>query len=165
MFHIGRIALVLLSTAVLGSGAAFAQAASEANGDVQLSAELTQLLRAEMRELLGGVQVLAVGIATGDWKAVADTGARISASYLLEQNLTAEQTQELSAVLPEHFRRLDAQFHLEAAKLEAAGRNRDAQLSAFHYYRLIETCTDCHSRYAPSRFPGLASPGEHPHGH
>jgi len=79
-----------------------------------------------------------------DWKSVADTSTKIARSYILEQKLTPAQKTELNTSLPEHFKRLDAQFHLEAKKLEAAALNHDAQLATFHYYRLIETCTACH---------------------
>jgi cytochrome c556 len=118
-----------------------------------------------MRALLEGVQSLPASIATADWARVAETGARIRQSYVLEQELTPALGKELARSLPEHFRRLDAAFHLEAKKLEAAAANHDAQLSAFHFYRLIEGCTTCHSAYASGRFPGFspAATSGHPH--
>jgi hypothetical protein len=165
MFYMNRIAFILLSALSIGIGSVSAQEVPAEKGDLQLSPELIELLRAEMRALLNGVQSLPIGIATGDWKSVADTSAHISASYILDQKLTTAQRKELGTSLPEHFKRLDSQFHLEAKKLEAAAANHDAQLSAFHYYRLIETCTDCHTIYAPSRFPGFSSAAKHAHDH
>lgn len=133
--------------------------------DLALSPDLMELLRAEMRELLSGVQQLAAGIATADWKQVTETSARISASYLLNRELTPAQKSELAGSLPEYFRRLDANFHREAEKLRSAAGNHDAQLAAFHFYRLIDTCTACHSSYAVSRFPGFAPTAEEAHRH
>jgi cytochrome c556 len=165
MYYINRITLLILALLSLGLGTVSAQEEPAAKTDLQLSPELVQLLRDEMRALLGGVQSLPVGIATADWKSVADTSAQITRSYILEQKLTPPQKTELDTALPEHFKRLDAHFHLEAKKIEAAALNRDAQLAAFHYYRLIESCTACHALYAPSRFPGFSSVKKHAHEH
>ena len=158
------ITFLLLGVLTLGVGPVNAQPPASKD-DLQLSPELIELLRAEMRALLVGVQSLPVGIATADWKSVAYASAQIRGSYILEQKLTTAQKKELSTALPEHFKRLDSLFHLEAGKLEAAALNHDAQLSAFHYYRLIESCTACHMQYAPSRFPGFLPAKKHVHEH
>ena len=47
---------------------------------LELSAGLMELLRAEMREILSGVQAIPSGIAMADWKKVADIGDKISSS-------------------------------------------------------------------------------------
>ncbi|MGD2073562.1 MAG: hypothetical protein PVG38_01360 [Gammaproteobacteria bacterium] len=154
---------------VLAAGLAFTLAGAQEkeghHGGLQLSPELMELLRSEMRALLAGVQSLPVGIATGDWEGVSETSKRISSSYILDQKLTPAQRRELATALPDYFKKLDAAFHREADKLGAAAVGRDAQLAAFHYYRLIETCTTCHSTYAASRFPGFAADGKASHGH
>jgi hypothetical protein len=160
-----RITLVLLGTLVLGGCSARAGEAVSTKQGLQLSEELMELLRAEMRALLTGIRSLPAGIATADWRAVAETSAQISASYILEQKLSPAQRDELGASLPEHFRRLDAGFHREAEKLGSAALNHDAQLAAFHYYRMLETCTACHATYAPARFPGFLSDTESAHEH
>lgn len=98
-----------------------------------------------------------------DWKNLANISARIQASSILEKKLTAAQRNELSTSLPEYFKRLDADFRLEAKKLEAAAINHDTQLSAFHFYRLIESCTACHTIYATSKFPDFSPITEHTH--
>lgn len=162
---INRIAFMLLGAILSGLIPASAEEAPAAKQNLHLSPELTELLREEMRAILGGVQSLPEGIATADWKSVARTGAEISASYILDRKLTQAQRKELGTSLPEHFRRLDSDFHLEARKLEAAALNHDAQLTAFHYYRLIEACAGCHTLYAPSRFPGFAPAAKHAHDH
>ena len=150
-----RTAFILLVTMLFGCVSANAQEPHSAQNDLHLSPQLIELLRAEMRALLTGVQSLATGIATADWKSVAENSAQIRASYILDQKLTPAQREELDTSLPEHFKRLDSDFHLEAKKLEAAAVTHDSQLAAFHYYRLMETCTTCHGLYAVSRFPGF----------
>lgn len=165
MFHMNRIAIAIICVLSLVTGPVGARELPASKGDLDLSPELAELLRAEMRALLSGIQSLPVGIATADWENVAGIGAQIKASYILDQKLTPVQRKELATSLPEHFKRLDAQFHAEAGKLEAAAEHHDAQLSAFHFYRLIETCTACHALYAPSRYPGFAPLEQHVHEH
>lgn len=160
-----RTAFIFLITMLLGCVSADAQAPHSAQNDLHLSPVLMELLRAEMRALLTGMQSLATGIATADWKSVTENSARIRASYILDQKLTLAQREELDTSLPEHFKRLDSDFHLEAKKLEAAAATRDSQLAAFHYYRLMETCTTCHALYAVSRFPGFKSSTGDAHHH
>ena len=159
MYYVNRKTFLILGMLCICVGPVNAQEAITTKNDLGLSPELIQLLRAEMRELLGGIQSIPVGIATADWESVATTSARIRGSYILEQELTPAQKNELDTSLPEHFKRLDSHFHLEAAAV-----NHDAQLSAFHYHRLIETCTACHALYAPSRFPGFSEEKKHAHG-
>jgi cytochrome c556 len=152
---------------VLAAGLAFTSVGAqeeEHQEEFQLSPQLMEVLRTEMRALLAGVQSLPAGMAMGDWERIAETSARISSSYILEQKLTSAQREELATALPDYFKRLDAAFHREADKLGAAAMDHDAQLAAFHYYRLMETCISCHSAYAVSRFPGFAADGNGGHG-
>lgn len=109
--HTVRSILVMM---VLICASASAQEKQPAQHDLHLSPQLTELLRAEMRALLNGIQSIASGIATADWKAVADNSAQIRASYILDQKLTPALREELETSLPEHFKRLDSDFHLEA---------------------------------------------------
>jgi hypothetical protein len=150
---------------VLICASASAQEEQPTQNDLHLSPQLADLLRAEMRALLTGIQTIASGIATADWKTVADKSAQIRTSYILDQKLTPVLREELDNSLPEHFKRLDSNFHLEAGKLGAAATSHDSQLATFHYYRLLESCTTCHALYASSRFPGFRSTAERVHHH
>lgn len=134
-------------------------------GNLALSANLMDLLRTEMREILSGVQSIPAAIAMADWKLVADISNQISSSYILAQKITPAQRKELHTKLPEYFKRMDESFHLEAGRLELAARNHDPQLVAFHYYRLIESCTSCHAAYATKRFPGFLPEKQIEHHH
>ncbi len=134
--------------------------------EIKLSQDLLNVLRAEMKEISTGVQLIAVALATADWKAIQESSRNIRESYVMEKKLTPNQEKELVRVLPERFMQLDAEFHQRAAKLGEAASAHDAELAAFHYARLIESCAQCHSLYARSRFPGFAPstlPEHHPH--
>ena len=65
------------------------------SSDVKLSPQVLDLLRAEMREVSAGMQAMAFSIASGDWRAIRDTSARIRASYIMEKKLTPAQAREL----------------------------------------------------------------------
>jgi hypothetical protein len=163
MAIINHAACIFLAAMVFVFASANAQEQQPTQNGLHLSPQLAKLLRAEMQALLASVQSIASGIATAEWKTVADKGAQIRTSYILDQKLTPALRQELDNSLPEHFKRLDSDFHLEAGKLEAAATSHNSQLVTFHYYRLIETCTTCHAIYAASRFPGFRSSTESVH--
>ena len=133
--------------------------------NLELSPGLMDLLRVEMREILSGIQTIPTGIATADWEMVAEISSRMSSSYILAKKITLEQKKELQQKLPEYFKKMDENFHLEAGKLEMAARKHDAQLVTFHYYRLIDSCTSCHAAYATSKFPGFIPNAKIEHHH
>jgi cytochrome c556 len=133
-------------------------------GDVKLSQALLELLRAEMREVTIGVQGIATAIATGNWELVKNTSSKIRASYIMEKKLSASQSAELDA-LPDEFRLLDAEFHSRAEKIGAAAASKDSELAVHHYSRMLESCTECHSRFARARFPGFATSAQGVHQH
>jgi len=137
----------------------------DSHGDIELSPELLNLLREEMREIATGIQGVALSLATANWESIEKTSKDIRASYIMERKLTAAQAQELTQALPEHFKQLDAGFHQRAEKLGEAAAAHDPELVAFQYSRLIESCALCHSAYARSRFPGFSSPVQQRHHH
>ncbi len=133
--------------------------------DIKLSPDVLNLLRAEMGEIAGGIQGIALSLAIADWKSIQETSTKIRASYIMEKKLTAAQAKELEQALPEHFKQLDAAFHQRAEKLGAAAAAHDPELTAFQFSRLLESCTVCHSAYAKSRFPGFSPPPRQGHSH
>lgn len=156
MASIKRLLLILLYTSIILAATVNAQEESHEQPSLQLSEPLMELLRAEMQAILAAIKLLPAGIATADWQSVATTSEQIRNSYLLQQKLSPEQRSELASKLPDYFKRLDAGFHLEANKLEMAARQHDPQLAAFHYYRMLESCTACHTTYASTRFPNFS---------
>jgi cytochrome c556 len=132
---------------------------------ISLSPDVLNLLREEMREIAGGVQGVALSLATADWKSIEETSTKIRASYIMEKKLTPAQAKELANALPEQFKQLDAEFHQRAEKLGAAAAGHDPELAVFHYSRLVESCVRCHAAFAGKRFPGFASPEPLGHHH
>jgi hypothetical protein len=131
---------------------------------VLLSPELASLLSEEMLAIEKGLGVLMTAMASGNWPLVAETAERIEKSYILAQQLTPEQLQELGRALPERFKALDSAFHGAAGKLSSAAREHNPELALFHSYKLMEACVECHATYAQGRFPGFAAAGAG-HGH
>ena len=130
-----------------------------------LSPELRQLLVKEMQLIDSGMGELLSAISAGDWKTIEAIAGKIRHSFILKQQLTDQQLQELHETLPGEFVRMDVQFHETAGKLAAITHHRDAELATFYYSRLVDGCVSCHALFAPQRFPGLArhEPGEHQH--
>ena len=133
--------------------------------ELALSAEVRELLRAEMREVSGGVQALVPAIPAGDWKAIVDIATKIKGSYIMEQKLTQAQREELEQALPEVFKLMDANFHREAGNLVRAAESRNGELTSFYFYRMVESCVACHATFALTRFPSLATGSGAAHQH
>jgi len=133
--------------------------------DLHLSQELRALLQAEMAEIAGASQAIVTSFVMGDLQSIQRTSEQIRASYVMEKNISNSQKKELEEALPEHFKRLDAEFHGRAQKLGLAAAAEDRELVAFHYYRMLETCASCHASFAKSRFPGFSSEAPEAHHH
>ncbi len=137
---------------------AFGRLAAPADdASLNLTPETRELLRTEMREITRAMQDLVEVIATGRWDAAGELGARMASSFVLEQELSAQQREELETALPEHFRRLDRQFHATAKSLQAAAQKHDAKLITLRVHELLFQCTACHEQYARSVFPGFVT--------
>ena len=128
---------------------------------LHLSTGLTKLLQQEMQAIQQGMQSLIPAIVSGNWQAVAETSDRIQHSYIMKQQLTAEQRQELQLSLPQGFRELDQSFHHSAGMLAHAARMKNVDVVNFYFYKLTDTCVACHTRFAVNRFPGLATTASH----
>ena len=139
---------------------------SEAHGEaLALPPDLMGLLQAEMREITIGVQKIPLAIAQADWDALLQTGEAIRSSYIMARALSAEQSEILESALPERFKLLDSEFHARAGELAQAAGARDFELASYHYSRLVESCAECHSIYAKTRFPGFGPAAEQGHHH
>ncbi len=157
--------IILVNTLFAASLYVFAAESRTSSKDLELSPDVLELLRAEMGEIAVAVQGIALSLAIADWGSIQETSKKIQASYIIEKKLTAAQAKELEQALPEHFKQLDTEFHQRAEKLGEAAGAHDPALVAFQYSRLIENCTQCHSAYAKSRFPGFTAPDQQSHSH
>jgi hypothetical protein len=165
MFNSKQIFIAVIGTLSIGLTTAHAQEPPVLPEDLHLSQDLRALLQAEMREITVASQAVVLSLASGDWKSIENIGEKIRASYVMEQNLSAAQRQELEDQLPDHFKRLDMEFHARAKKLGLAAAAHDPEIVVFQYYRLLESCTTCHTAYAKARFPGFSSIDPEVHQH
>ena len=156
---------LLLASSTITSSAIHAEGRDQHAEALVLPADLLALLRAEMREITAGVQMIPVAIAQGDWETLASTGKSIQSSYIMAKTLTGEQKKILKSDLPARFKQLDSAFHSRAGKLVHAAEARNFELASYHYSRLIEGCAQCHSMYAKDKFPGFGPAGEKGHQH
>lgn len=122
---------------------------------VHLSHDLKAVLNQEMNEIEKGMMKMIPAISAGDWEAIADVATKIENSFILKQELTREQIEELHDSLPAEFIEMDHSFHSTAGKLADAARQHDGELVNFYFYRLHSQCTKCHSTFATDRFPNL----------
>lgn len=149
----------------IGGSIACAQEPPILTDDLQLSQDLRTLLQTEMREIAGASQAVVMSFVMGDWQSIRRISEQIRASYVMERNISDSQKQELEDKLPDHFKRLDSEFHARAARLGLAAAAEDPEIIAFHYYRMLETCATCHAAFAKSRFPGFSSEAPEIHHH
>ena len=157
--------IVILIGIWIGGSIACAQEPPNLADDLQLSRDLRTLLQTEMREIAGASQAVVMSFVMGDWQSIQHISEQIRASYVMERNISDSQKQELEDKLPDHFKRLDAEFHARAERLGLAAAAEDPEIVAFHYYRMLETCATCHAAFAKSRFPGFSSEAPKVHQH
>ena len=129
---------------------------------LHLSPELKGLLQREMNAIQQGMQTLIPAIVSGNWQDIAGIGAQIQNSYIMQQQLTDAQMQELHQSLPLAFQELDRSFHHAAGMLAHAAQQHNAELVTFYFYKLTDTCIACHSKFARQRFPGLTGEADIP---
>lgn len=135
--------------------------AGYSDSDVEsLSPEVRALLRQEMIAIQEGMKSMVPAFASGDLNGVSAIAGKISRSFILEQNISEEQARELHQTLSKDFLAKDRQFHQYAAMLEHVSKAGHAELVAFYYSRLMESCAGCHSQHAVHRFPAFRSAPE-----
>lgn len=139
---------------------------AEPAGVASLSPELRTLFKLEMAGLQGAMLELFPAVISGDWEGIARLAVKIREGFVLAQQLTPAQREELHRALPAGFLERDVEFHQLASGLEHAAHRKQADVVTFYVHKLTEGCVGCHSRYAPERFPALAPAGPAPaHAH
>jgi hypothetical protein len=125
-----------------------------------LSPRLRGVLVAEMVGLRTGVAEVAMALTTGEWKKAAAEARRMHDSYIMAQQLSPEEMEELHHALPEEFVVLDEHLHRHAEALAHAADTADAELALFYFGKVTEGCVACHTRFATHTLPGfrLAEP-------
>lgn len=138
------------------AGIAVAQDAAPVNVADKLPPNVRTLLIQEMQAVLTATQTILEGIVKGQHDLVAEKAEGIHNSFILKQKMTSEDRRALMAAVPEAFLQLDRTFHKLSADLATAARAGDQAQEQVLFGQMMETCTECHSRYAEGRFSGLA---------
>jgi hypothetical protein len=139
---------------------------AQAGDHRHLSPALRNLLKQEMNAIQEGMQALIPAIVSGNWQEVADIAGHIRDSYIMQQQLTDTQMEELQHALPPAFLELDQAFHHSAGMLAHAAEMHNPDVVNFYLYKLTDTCVACHGKFAGYRFPGLVdAPGNTGHKH
>jgi hypothetical protein len=128
------------------------------SGKLNLSADLRVMLNQEMQLLKGGMESLVLSTVSGKWGKIATIGQQIKQSYILSQKLSSEQHQQLAEQLPPGFKSLDDKLHHYAGMLAHVAQQQDIELVNFYIYKINETCSSCHSRFARDKFEGFRQP-------
>lgn len=126
-----------------------------------LSPQLRELLRQEMRALQEGMIAVIPAYSSGDLPEVAKIATKMKDSYILKQTITREQMHELHMSLPGSFLKMDDQFHYYAGMLAHVSEARKLELVNFYFAKLTESCAGCHSEHATHRFPAFSTRDAH----
>jgi len=141
------------------------KASVKENSSLNLSAEIKDLLKQEMQAVEKGMKQLVSSMATGDWQETNKIAKQIQASYIMKKSLTAEQMKQLHHALPEQFIKLDHAFHRYAGMLAHAAEMKNADVAGFYFYKMNDSCVQCHSVYAQEKFSGFSSDVQPSHKH
>lgn len=125
-------------------------------GKIDLSDDLKAALLEEMTAIDKGMAGLVHEISHANWDNIEKTAKMIEQSYIIKKKLSKAQLEQLHHKLPVGFQRMDEKFHKLAGMLAHSAKDRNIDLTSFYFYRLIESCVKCHSRYARERFPGFS---------
>jgi hypothetical protein len=155
-----RVAMMAVSIILFFPQTILAEEPHHADGQksktgIHLSADLHNLLGQEMVAIENGMQELIPVIASGDWERVTSIAQGISDSFIMKQQLTAAQKEELHRKLPALFVEMDQDFHKSAAMMAHAASMKNADVVNFYFFKLNNACVACHGKYAGERFPGL----------
>lgn len=138
-------AALLAPALLLGCGPRPAPTSStDARTPLTLAPEAQDAVLAEMRAMLGSLNGILTGLATGD------TAAMVRAATA--SGLAAAADPALEKVLPEQFLQLGMATHRQfdsLATLIGAGLARDSVLARLG--RLTGTCVSCHATYRLNR--------------
>jgi len=145
--------LVLVAGIVIGG---VPTAGGEEPISPKLSPRLQDLLRQEMVSIEQASQDILLALVRGDDARVAERAQQIHDSFILRQAMTPEDRTHLMAVAPDDFVQRDRAFHALAAELATAARGGDGPAQRDRFGQMIDSCAECHARYATDRFPKFA---------
>jgi hypothetical protein len=126
-----------------------------APAELVLPDHLREKLIVEMRAISQGMGLLLTQLSMGDADSAATVAGNIRDTFILKQELSQEELQELISLLPEGFIMMDRAFHGTAGKLSSAAASGDFNSAIEHFTTMSRACVSCHASYAAQRFPSL----------
>lgn len=137
------------------SVAATANDPAETEVGSQLSPKLRGLLLQEMNAVLGATKVIVDALVRGEHEVVAEQAQAIHDSFIMQQQMTAADKEDLLGTVPATFLKRDRAFHQLAGSLAEAARQEDSEAQQRLFSQTVNACVDCHSAHAQDRFPDL----------
>jgi hypothetical protein len=119
---------------------------------IELSVGLQNLLSKEMLSVKNGMDDILQGIISSDFQKIQTIAKKIENSYILKQQLTLPQQQEIKEKLSTQFIKLDSSFHESASELSNVAEFEDLNGTIEIYSDMINQCVKCHQIYARDRF-------------
>lgn len=150
--------LALLATVLMPTVAFGAEPQSQP-ATASLSAETRAVLIEEMQAISQAMGRIHTAVVTGDHPTVAEEARNIHDSFVLQQELSDAQREEIGTELPPTFIAADRAFHVLAERLARAGENGNPALERLWFQEMTRACQACHTDYAGARFPGLVPDG------
>ena len=132
---------------------------------IQWTPSIQSALRKEMHSITKNYQELVSNLAQGEWNKVVENSHNIHSAFILKQELSEEDMDDLYRILPERFIEMDSKFHDHALKLAMAAQAKDGELASMYSGKMMEGCVSCHQVYAKDRFEGYSIETETTHEH
>ena len=151
--------------AILGSAnSLLAQAPDATLATEALSPPTRALLVQEMQALAEAMGRVHRAMVMGEHRTVATEAKGIHESFVLAQELSETQRQEIQTALPPAFLSADQAFHELSAKLVDAAIQEDVRLERLWFDEMTRACLGCHQTFAAKRFLGLAGASDRKQG-
>lgn len=146
--------LFTLTAILLGGGVVWANEQAAPVGP-KLPPKVRGLLLQEMNAVSRATHEILDALIRGEDQVVAERAQAIHDSFILKQEMTAEDRSALIEAAPEDFVRRDRAFHQLTGNLAAAARKSDTPRQQALFSDMVEACRTCHARYATNRFPSF----------
>lgn len=148
-----------LLAAVLMPSIVFAAEPQSQPVTASLSPETRVVIIGEMQAISQAMGRIHTAVVTGDHSTVAEEARNIHDSFVLEQELSDSQREEIGTELPTGFIEADQAFHVLSERLAQAGESSNPTLERLWFQEMTRACQACHTDYAGARFPGLMPDG------
>ena len=138
---------ILLTTVLF---ATIAMASPDASV-TKLSDETRNLFKAEMSFIKSGMDEILYAMISGDDEKVQKIAGEIRDSFIFTKSLKQHNVDELKK-LPKQFFVYDADLHGGASDLANAAEFDDKEGMKKNYFKMVNSCLQCHSTFATHRF-------------